>query len=366
LTGIGDFLSRQLDDSAKGVITFEVGSKSNIAPAAIEDLTRKDYVDNKDNNIQANLNAHVADTANPHSVTAAQAGADPVGSAAAVQANLDTHEADFSNPHQRLVGWEVFAGLSPDLYPIADDVFIGNAENPVRGVAVGRVTGDPASPGIEGLVASREMVSPGEPGIVIAGYKLEDLSNPPAEPNAPVSIYGSANYLMGSNFVESDSPITEDHYLAVGPTVQLASGQYVAPLLRGPRIVYSATDTNSSALDVDLDDAGGEVLIVSMTIANGPYPSADSTFTYRIQLQENGERDTLFTVSFYRNSVFAGEFNTSLNGSSQLFTDTLPLGVQWENGDLIEMRASSVGTNPLSDGWVRGATNPSTITVSKG
>lgn len=36
---------------------------------------------------------------NPHGVTAVQAGADPVGSAAAVQGNLDTHEADVANPH---------------------------------------------------------------------------------------------------------------------------------------------------------------------------------------------------------------------------------------------------------------------------
>jgi hypothetical protein len=45
------------------------------------------------------LDTHVADTSNPHSVTAAQAGADPTGSAAAVQANLTTHEADTTNPH---------------------------------------------------------------------------------------------------------------------------------------------------------------------------------------------------------------------------------------------------------------------------
>lgn len=49
--------------------------------------------------VQANLDAHVADTANPHVVTAAQAGADPAGSSATVQGNLDTHIADAANPH---------------------------------------------------------------------------------------------------------------------------------------------------------------------------------------------------------------------------------------------------------------------------
>lgn len=45
------------------------------------------------------LDGHVANTSNPHATTAAQVGADPVGSAAAVQANLDAHEADLANPH---------------------------------------------------------------------------------------------------------------------------------------------------------------------------------------------------------------------------------------------------------------------------
>ena len=38
-------------------------------------------------------------TGNPHAVTAAEAGADPTGSAATVQGNLDTHTADQTNPH---------------------------------------------------------------------------------------------------------------------------------------------------------------------------------------------------------------------------------------------------------------------------
>ena len=49
--------------------------------------------------VQGNLDTHAADTGNPHGVTAAQAGADPSGSAATVQGNLDTHTADKTNPH---------------------------------------------------------------------------------------------------------------------------------------------------------------------------------------------------------------------------------------------------------------------------
>lgn len=66
-----------------------------------------DYCENRitkntlDNFIQDETFAgHVNDQNNPHVVTAAQAGADPVGSAATVQSALDTHVADVANPHQ--------------------------------------------------------------------------------------------------------------------------------------------------------------------------------------------------------------------------------------------------------------------------
>jgi len=64
-------------------------------PVGADDLSTKRYADV----IQANLTAHEADVANPHAVTAVQAGADPAGTAAAVQTNLNTHEADLANPH---------------------------------------------------------------------------------------------------------------------------------------------------------------------------------------------------------------------------------------------------------------------------
>jgi len=47
---------------------------------------------------QSSLTTHTEDEGNPHGVTAGQAGADPVGSAAGVQSNLGTHEG-LGNPH---------------------------------------------------------------------------------------------------------------------------------------------------------------------------------------------------------------------------------------------------------------------------
>jgi hypothetical protein len=71
--------------------------------------------------VQGNLNDHEADFTNPHQVTAAQAGADPVGSADAVQSNLDDHEADFTNPHQVTAAQ---AGAEPGLGNPAEDGFV--------------------------------------------------------------------------------------------------------------------------------------------------------------------------------------------------------------------------------------------------
>ncbi|WP_293009542.1 MULTISPECIES: hypothetical protein [unclassified Oscillibacter] len=51
------------------------------------------------NTTLATSTAHVVRTDNPHSVTAAQVGADPSGSAAAVQANLNAHTVRMDNPH---------------------------------------------------------------------------------------------------------------------------------------------------------------------------------------------------------------------------------------------------------------------------
>lgn len=63
-----------------------------------DEIWNADVVDNLDY-LKAVQDGHEADTANPHGVTAAQAGADPAGSAAAVASDLTTHEGDSSNPH---------------------------------------------------------------------------------------------------------------------------------------------------------------------------------------------------------------------------------------------------------------------------
>ena len=85
---------------------------------------------------EAELNAHVGDTANPHAVTAAQAGADPAGSASTVQGNLDTHEADTSNPHNTTAAQAGALAIASNLADVAnastsrDNIGLGDADSP--------------------------------------------------------------------------------------------------------------------------------------------------------------------------------------------------------------------------------------------
>lgn len=65
---------------------------------------------------------HIDSTSNPHGVTAAQAGADPAGSAAAVQTNLTTHEGDASahTALSKVDGSRAFTGNVSGITPTAD------------------------------------------------------------------------------------------------------------------------------------------------------------------------------------------------------------------------------------------------------
>ena len=90
-TGVaGNVLTVERAQDGTAAATFPAGSlvEGRLVRAQMDEFTQ-----------QPELDAHVNDFTNPHAVTAAQAGADPAGSAAGVQTNLDTHVADLANPH---------------------------------------------------------------------------------------------------------------------------------------------------------------------------------------------------------------------------------------------------------------------------
>lgn len=113
----------KIDGSVAIIAPFAGGGQliSNIA----------DGVADTDAATKGQLDTHIGNTSNPHSVTAAQVGADPVGSAQAVQDNLDTHEADTSNPHS-VTAAQVGADPvgSADAVQTNLDAHTGNTNNP--------------------------------------------------------------------------------------------------------------------------------------------------------------------------------------------------------------------------------------------
>jgi hypothetical protein len=74
--------------------------------------------------VEAALLAHIADTGNPHSVTAVQVGADPAGSAATVQTNLTTHE-DLTGTAVHGLGTMSLEDAA-DFMPVVDPAVTGN------------------------------------------------------------------------------------------------------------------------------------------------------------------------------------------------------------------------------------------------
>ncbi len=121
-------------DNAPAIFDGVTGKLIKEPDAAVDYLgqaiTNVGNVDGRDVSADgAALDSHIADLANPHAVTAAQAGADPVGSAAAVQTNLTTHENDTANPHATDVD-NLGAGTLAELNATITDATLDDSGDP--------------------------------------------------------------------------------------------------------------------------------------------------------------------------------------------------------------------------------------------
>jgi hypothetical protein len=126
------YLQVEIDDGAGGWEVFSDRQELTHVPYAIN----ADTVDGKHAS-DLDQASHLTDTNNPHNVTAAQVGADPAGSAAAVQNNLDIHAADPSAHHSRYSDAEAVSavkaadgagsGLDADLLDGQDSSAFGSA-----------------------------------------------------------------------------------------------------------------------------------------------------------------------------------------------------------------------------------------------
>lgn len=265
-------------------------------------------------------------------------------------------------------------GGNHDLIPALDDSFIGNVDNPLRGIAVGRVTGDVDNPGIEGVMMERSDTDGG--GAAVVGLRF-DPDNPPdpgssigTQANVPVELSGSTVLLMqdAGLRIEVGQAVNEDHYLGIGPSSVLPDGRVVAPVIIGPRIIYTLEESTSSPLgtaDTNLDGIGGEVTICSLTLVNS-YAALDSTFAYQVLLSEEGNKTSVFTVSVYVDTVLAFENDISLQNTSQLVEDSAILQSALTAGQVIELRISAVDTHASSDPWVRGTVTPAILYIRQG
>jgi hypothetical protein len=103
------YLQVEIDDGAGGWEVFSTRQELTHVPYAINSET----VDGK-HAAELDQSSHVTDTNNPHNVTAAQAGADPAGSAAAVQSNLDSHGANPSAHHAKTTSFTELSGQISD------------------------------------------------------------------------------------------------------------------------------------------------------------------------------------------------------------------------------------------------------------
>lgn len=86
--------ARTAAETARGSAENAAQTAAGEADRAKGEADRAAEIVGGDYATRTELAAHTGDTQNPHGVTAAQVGADPTGSAAAVQASLNTHEAD--------------------------------------------------------------------------------------------------------------------------------------------------------------------------------------------------------------------------------------------------------------------------------
>lgn len=270
---------------------------------------------------------------------------------------------------QRVAGWRS-AAPSSDWEPDGADQWVGGAERHPEGVAIGVPTGDPQTPGIQGVVAA--LTGASNTGLVVVGYVDQATVRAPdlgVQANAPLELAGSPVLLTGPVYVEVSQALTEDRYLLLGASSQQADGRHMAPLLAGPQYLPAQLETAIDTRDISLDGVDTPELVVSLTLANA-YAAIASSFAYEVRLSEEGGRDTDFTVEVWVNEGAGFQLVLSdhyrLAGQALNVSYSTPITTPAAAGDIIELRVSALGSNPNADPWVRGATRASELTMRQG
>lgn len=202
------------------------------------------------------LAVHVADLGNPHAVTAAQAGADPAGSAAVVAGALVTHESDTGNPHSVTAAQ---AGATPAAHA-------SDTANPHAVTFTQAVTADAGTD-----------ITPAEAETLTDGSDADALHSHPA-----VEAAAAGPYLLTGQWGQVAS--TMDNKVSV-----LGTGLMADAVLTADADALTV-DADGTGIELDSDAAAGNDTSVRAGAANGTRLDQLPIFTTRFKLNATTNR----------------------------------------------------------------------------
>ena len=213
---------------------------------------------------QADLADHEARVDNPHAVTAAQAGADPAGSAATVQGNLNTHEADQSNPHN-VTAAQTGAPTQGDL-----DAHTGRTDNP-HSVTAAQAGADPA--GSAAAVQSNLDTHTGDSDIHF--------------PDAPIDGKQYTRKDAAWEEIEVENKNFTPPVALSAPATDLATGLVETvhvgiPFKATSAMISVTTPATGSGIEVDIHKNGFTVFTTTITIDATENTSLTATTAYAL------------------------------------------------------------------------------------
>lgn len=244
-------------------------------------------------NTHAQIDTHIADTSNPHSVTAAQAGADPAGTAAA---EVAAHEAAL-NPHPTYLtqaeGDALYAALDADLTALAG---LGGTGLAVRTAANTWTTRSLAAGA--GLSVTNPAGVGGDPTLAV-DQVLEDLDTLGPPGAADLYPYSTASGVFAYGTVTSFARTLLDD--ANAPTARTTLGIYSTPTYR-----YKTSTQDCGAGAIVTFASGSVSSATNVSYSVGTF-TADVTGLYEVLITFSFSTSSTGMIAYLRDSVAGGE-----------------------------------------------------------
>ena len=245
--------------------------------------------------------------------------------------------------------------IEGDLVPLVANAGIGSLDASPSYVAFG----DVATLGVEGFISERDDNTGG--GIRVVGFRNEDPNEPAEtlEANAPVTIEGNQVAVFGQTLeIELQSPISNDHYLKLGPSRTLSDGRILAPVLLGPRIIYAHEQTATDTRDIELTQVSSTPIVSLTTDYNYV---ADDQFSLQLQLEETGGRTGIISIEIEIDGVVTETVDVPVTGGLFLWQLSDAIETPIASGVVVRLLAFYTQTHPQTMCWIRGSINASRI-----